>query len=87
ARAALNPPDTAAPGAAPAPAATARGADAAAAVSGVAPVTAPATTASLLGRHEDPRSFLLVVMNDATAPLALRIEAAKALLLAPGTAA
>lgn len=36
--------------------------------------------------HLDPRAFLLAVMNDAAAPLALRIEAAKALLLAPATA-
>lgn len=81
ARAALNPPDQ------PVPAAAARPVDAgdAAAPAG-ASVTAPAT-ASALGRHEGPRSFLLAVMNDATAPLALRIEAAKALLLAPDPAA
>lgn len=30
--------------------------------------------------HPDPRSFLLAVMNDEAVPLALRIEAAKALL-------
>jgi hypothetical protein len=28
----------------------------------------------------DPRAFLLQVMNDATVPMALRIEAAKALM-------
>jgi hypothetical protein len=31
-------------------------------------------------RYQDPRSFLLAVMNDEAVPLALRIEAAKALL-------
>ncbi|MGQ3054193.1 MAG: hypothetical protein ACT6S0_20625 [Roseateles sp.] len=34
----------------------------------------------------DPRHFLQQVLDDTTAPLALRIEAAKALLHAPGTA-
>lgn len=49
-------------------------------------LAAPATTgagATSTGRIEDPRQFLLQVMNDASAPLAQRIEAAKALLSAP----
>lgn len=41
-------------------------------------------TRQAIGQHDDPRAFLLAVMNDASAPLALRIEAAKALL--PGAA-
>ena len=48
--------------------------------------SAPAATgagAGSTGRIEDPRQFLLQVMNDASAPLAQRIEAAKALLSAP----
>lgn len=32
------------------------------------------------GRFDDPRSFLLAVMNDASSPAPLRVEAAKALL-------
>jgi len=44
---------------------------AAAAAAGATP--APAT-------NSDPKRFLLEVMNDASVPLALRIEAAKALL-------
>ena len=32
------------------------------------------------GRCDDPRSFLLAVMNDASSPAHLRVEAAKALL-------
>lgn len=71
ARAALAPADKPAPPATPAPA--------------VKPGTAfAAPTASFTGRHDDPRAFLLSVMNDPTAPLALRIEAAKGLLQAPG---
>jgi hypothetical protein len=35
---------------------------------------------SIAGSFQDPRAFLLAVMNDPSAPLALRIEAAKALL-------
>lgn len=35
-----------------------------------------------VGRFDDPRAFLLAVMNDESAPLALRIEAAKGALLA-----
>lgn len=49
-----------------------------------ATTAAAGTGTSTLGRHDDPRAFLLSVMNDPTAPLALRIEAAKALLQAPG---
>lgn len=45
--------------------------------------TAPATS-TLTGRHDDPRAFLMSVMNDPSAPLALRIEAAKGLLQAQG---
>lgn len=87
ARAALNPPAPAAPVAPPAPAAPARPADVSAGAASVAAPAAASAAAAPLGRHEDPRTFLLAVMNDATASLALRIEAAKALLLAPGPAA
>lgn len=45
-----------------------------------APATAPATPPPPTGTVTDPREFLLRVMNDPAAPLALRIEAAKALL-------
>ncbi|MFL6699452.1 MAG: hypothetical protein ACJ8GJ_19980 [Vitreoscilla sp.] len=45
---------------------------------GAAPV--PATAAAVDGGIDDPRGFLLRVMNDESVPLALRIEAAKALL-------
>ena len=41
------------------------------------PVSQPASTATA---HDDPRRFLLSVMNDATVDMALRVEAAKALL-------
>lgn len=41
------------------------------------PVAEPAGSP---GPHQDPKRFLLQVMNDPTVPLALRIEAAKALL-------
>jgi hypothetical protein len=48
------------------------------------PAAAPATVVSAVpaptGTCTDPRQFLLGVMNDAAVPLALRIEAAKALL-------
>lgn len=45
----------------------------------------PASAPSTKIRHapQDPRSFLQAVMNDASVPLALRIEAAKALLTDP----
>ena len=49
-----------------------------------APVSAPTlareAAAAALDGSDDPRRFLLHVMNDETVPLALRIEAAKALL-------
>jgi hypothetical protein len=48
-----------------------------------APAAAPAPTqhhTALVGPYEDPRQFLRDVMNDSSAPLALRLEAAKALL-------
>ncbi|MFM6985663.1 MAG: hypothetical protein ACKOXQ_03425 [Hydrogenophaga sp.] len=55
------------------------------------PATAPAATPAAsstgtitLGQYNDPRAFLLSVMNDPATPLALRIEAAKGLLQAPG---
>lgn len=38
------------------------------------------------GVYTDPREFLRAVMNDTTAPLALRIDAARALLSAPSGA-
>ncbi len=45
----------------------------------------PASADSAKASHapQDPRSFLQAVMNDASVPLALRIEAAKALLSDP----
>ena len=43
--------------------------------------SAPSTETNLTPR--DPRSFLLAVMNDTAVPMALRIEAAKALLSDP----
>lgn len=48
------------------------------------PAASPSHTA-LNGPYQDPRRFLLDVMNDPTVALALRIDAAKA-LLAPGGA-
>lgn len=48
-----------------------------------APSQVPAAGASLGGtsiRHDDPRQFLLEVMNDASVAMELRIQAAKALL-------
>lgn len=50
-----------------------------------APVPGAASTAALPGGWRDPREFLLAVMNDPQAPLALRIDAAKALLAAPSS--
>jgi hypothetical protein len=41
---------------------------------------APAEPAASTGRFTDPRAFLLSVMNDPAQPMALRIDAAKALL-------
>lgn len=53
---------------------------------GASPVPQPVTPpgVSAIGPRDDPRAFLTAVMNDATVPLALRIEAAKGLLQAPG---
>ncbi len=39
-----------------------------------------------IAHHNDPRAFLMAVMNDAAVPLALRIEAAKARLQVPAHA-
>lgn len=52
---------------------------------GPAPLTevAPVARGALVGPFDDPRDFLRAVMNDASAPLSLRLEAAKALLGAP----
>lgn len=47
---------------------------------GVAPAAAMPVAAAAAVEERDPRRFLLRVMNDASVPLALRIEAAKALL-------
>lgn len=72
ARAALPPNDKPAPPAAPA--------------SAVKPERAPVAEAAMPAstvRPNKPRAFLLSVMNDPTAPLHLRIEAAKGLLQAP----
>jgi hypothetical protein len=43
----------------------------------------PRTTPDLGGPHDDPAAFLKAVMNHAAVPLALRIEAARALLQDP----
>ena len=45
-----------------------------------APAAAPARAPAPTGRADDPRAFLLRVMNDESVDLALRVEAAKALL-------
>ena len=45
-----------------------------------APVAAPPATHPAMSPEDDPRRFLLRVMNDESVALALRIEAAKALL-------
>ena len=42
--------------------------------------SAPAVQSAIPTNFTDPRTFLLHVMNDATLPMAMRIEAAKALL-------
>ena len=42
--------------------------------------SAPAVPSAIPTNFTDPRAFLLHVMNDATLPMAMRIEAAKALL-------
>jgi len=44
---------------------------------------APQTTPDLGGPHDDPAAFLRAVMNHAAVPLALRVEAARALLSDP----
>lgn len=46
----------------------------------IAEEAAQATTTAVTGHFQDPRAFLLAVMNDPVVPLALRIEAAKGLL-------
>lgn len=43
-------------------------------------VVTPAAAASTIRRHDDPRQFLLDVMNDPSVAMELRIKAAKALL-------
>jgi hypothetical protein len=51
----------------------------------VARLTTSAVTPEMrLAPAHDPRAFLLQVMNDVSVPLALRIDAAKALLASPG---
>lgn len=64
------------------------GADPVAAGPGAADADAPLAPASPLppdlgGPHDDPEAFLKAVMNHPGVPLALRIEAARALLLQP----
>ena len=44
------------------------------------PASAESASVPAIGRFTEPRDFLLAVMNEPSAPLALRIEAAKALL-------
>lgn len=48
--------------------------------SATAPLAASEAPAATTAQQQTPRDFLLAVMNDAAVPLALRIEAAKALL-------
>jgi len=55
-------------------------ATAATALSSAAPVAAVGAAGAQTPDTSEPRRFLLSVMNDATVPLALRIEAARALL-------
>ncbi|OOG87875.1 hypothetical protein B0E41_03075, partial [Hydrogenophaga sp. A37] len=50
------------------------------------PLAASTPHHALNGPYQDPRRFLMDVMNDPTVALAYRIEAAKALLVAAGTA-
>jgi len=47
------------------------------------PALAESASVTAIGRFSEPRDFLQAVMNEPSAPLALRIEAAKA-LLSPG---
>lgn len=49
------------------------------------PPAASTSHGALNGPYQEPRRFLLDVMNDATVALALRIDAAKALLASGGT--
>jgi hypothetical protein len=44
------------------------------------PALEDSASVTVIGRFSEPRDFLLAVMNEPSAPLALRIEAAKALL-------
>ncbi|MDT9000417.1 hypothetical protein RQP53_14170 [Paucibacter sp. APW11] len=44
------------------------------------PASAPTSSAAAASTWSEPRAFLLAVMNDASQPMQLRIEAAKALL-------
>lgn len=44
------------------------------------PRKAPETLASVAARHDDPKAFLLAVMNDGSADGKLRVDAAKALM-------
>lgn len=76
------PPGCAAPGAAVADPAAAVCREAGGAA---APLSDTPDTRLAPGRapQDDPRAFLLAVMNDAAVPLTLRIEAAKALLAVP----
>ena len=46
----------------------------------LAPAGAPDAPSTPPAQHQDPRGFLLAVMNDRAVELPLRIEAAKALL-------
>ena len=51
------------------------------AIASAAPAAPPVSQAATPPTaHDDPRRFLLSVMNDATVDMVLRIEAAKALL-------
>lgn len=52
-------------------------------VPGDMPISPLGSVMSVVGRFDDPRAFLLAVMNDEAVPLALRIEAAKGALIAP----
>jgi hypothetical protein len=48
--------------------------------SSFAPVALPPVPASTIPQHDDPRRFLLAVMNDPSVDMSLRIQAASALL-------
>jgi hypothetical protein len=50
------------------------------AVAATTPASAESASVTTIGRFSEPRDFLMAVMNEPSAPLALRIEAAKALL-------